>query len=90
MIPPEAILEVSATMIVGILFVVTLAKAMDWMVGRIMFSFCLFGVVPFSIAAILALLELNEASKWACIIAFGLFASFLTLAAFVGATEKEE
>jgi len=46
-------------------------------------------IVPFSTAAILALLELNEAAKWACIVGFGLFALLLLLMSSTEAAREE-
>lgn len=79
---PETILIADAMMIVGILFVVTIGRAIGLKGERIafwMYLFCLVGIVPFSASTILALLELTELAKWACIIAFGLFAFFITI-----------
>lgn len=78
----ETILIVDATMIVGILFVVTFGQAIGLKRERIadwMYAFCLFGILPFTASAILALLEQTEPARWSCIIAFGVFASIITL-----------
>lgn len=89
MIPPETILEASATMIIGILFVATIAKTLkaDGL-ATYLFWFCLWAVVPFSASAILALLELNELAKWACIVGFISFAFWLIFMAFLGLEEE--
>jgi len=90
MIPPETILETSATMIIGILFVVTIAKALEAQgLSGWLFWFCVWALVPFSVSAVLALLELAEPAKWACIAGFISFAFWLTLIAFLGVTEEE-
>ncbi len=80
MISPEAILEASATMIVGVLFVVTLWEAVTKRkyVATGMFWFCLWGLLPFSIASILVLFDYVEYAKWACAIGFASFAFWLT------------
>jgi uncharacterized protein YacL len=79
MIPLEAILESAATMIIGILFVATIAETIGARPLRFLWLFSIFGILPFSITAILALLELTEAAKWAAIFSFVLFAVFLTI-----------
>jgi len=89
MIPPEFILETSATMIVGILFIITLAKALKVpYMASLMFLFTLFGIIPFSISAILVLLEYYEAARLSCVAGFVLFTFFLTLMVF-GAARNE-
>ena len=78
MLSPEAILQASATMIVGILVVVTLAKHLELkLLGRITFMLTLFGVLPFSISAILALFELVEPATFVCMGGFLWFAVLL-------------
>jgi len=89
MIPPESILETSATMIVGILFIVTLARAIKIeAIASYMFFTAFFGIIPFSISAVLVLLEYYEPAKWACIIGFGLFTVWLLFSAYMQAREE--
>jgi hypothetical protein len=83
MIPPEYILEASTTMIIGILFIVTIAKTIKISaISSYLFFSVIFGIIPFSITAILVLLDYYEASRWACIIGFGLFTFWLLLSAY--------
>jgi uncharacterized membrane protein len=90
MIPPEFILETSATMIVGILFIVTLAQAMKIpYLASYMFLTVIFGIIPFSISAILVLLDYYEAAKWTCIVGFGLFTFWLLFSAYMQAREEQ-
>ena len=48
-------------------------KVEEWAMRRWLFIFCVFGIIPFTITAVLALWELAEAAKWACIIGFIVF-----------------
>ena len=78
MVPAGSILEACATMIVGILFIATLAEAMQLKLARSMLLFCITGVIPFSITAILVLLEFYQLAKWMGIISFVLFSFIFT------------
>ena len=90
MIPPEIILQVSATMIIGILFIITVGQALEWS-GKAsgMLFFTLFGIVPFSITAILVLLDYCEYARWTCIASFVAFTIFLTLVLYLSAKEEK-
>jgi hypothetical protein len=85
----SSILEASATMIIGILFIITLAKNIGWRPELIMAWFCVFGIIPFSISAILALFDFTEYARWACAISFVLFASWLFVGLVYTSTEKD-
>ena len=82
MVPYEAILQVSARMIAAIIFVSSIGTAIntekneDWL-----FIFSIFGVMPFTITAILALLN-HSYSMWACILSFIIFGGVFTLVAY--------
>lgn len=85
----DTVLQVSATMIIGVLFIVTIAQALkveDWAMGRWLFIFCVFGIIPFTVTAVLALLELAEVAKWACIISFIIFCVALSIISLLIAT----
>jgi len=92
MVQIEAILQTSATMIVGILFVVTLAETLHLkhVVGRIAFVFFLCGVLPFSVSAICALFDSLELAKTFCISGFVYFAVLLLALAYRSSQEEEE
>lgn len=92
MVAVEAILEASATMIVGVLFVVTLAQALHVKyVGRFAFVLFLCGVVPFSFSAIFALYDSLDLAKTICMFGFLYFAVLLlTMAAMSFETGEEE
>jgi len=91
----DTILQASATMIIGVLFIVTIAQALkveEWAMGRWLFIFCVFGIIPFTVTAVLALLELAEAAKWACIISFIVFCvsfSIISLVIAMGSKPPE-
>jgi hypothetical protein len=88
---PEAILEASATMIVGVLFVVTLWEAVrkKEYVATGMFWFSIWCLLPFSIASILVLFDYVEYAKWACAIGFASFAFWLTVLAYFWMKREE-
>jgi uncharacterized membrane protein len=80
----DTILQVSATMIVGILFVATIAEALKvkaWVVGRWLFLFCLVGTIPFTVTTVLDLLDMTQ-TKIACIVSFILFCATFTLISY--------
>jgi uncharacterized membrane protein len=83
MIQPEYLLQACATMIVGILFVATIweIKGAKFFSTRMLW-FCLWGVIPFSLGAILSLLNLTQYAIWICIFGFASFAIWLTVLFF--------
>lgn len=93
MIPNETILEVSATMIVGVLFVITIIKAFDIfkkIEARVMLFFCAAGVIPFSLSAVSALFDINILANIVCSIGFMLFPSILTFVVYLSAKMEED
>ena len=75
--------EANATMIVGILFVVTIfeIKIPRFVASGLLF-FCVIAIVPFSLSSILVLLDYCDAGRAVCIFGFIAFALFLTITAW--------
>ena len=80
LVAPEAILQANATMIVGILFVITIfqikAKAR---VGTGLYLFCLAGVIPFSLSSVALLIDNVDSAIILSGFGFGMFALMLLM-----------
>ena len=91
MVAVEAILEASATMIVGILFVVTLAEALKVKyIGKFAFYMFFFGVAPFSISAVFALFDIVLFAVIFCATGFLYFTVLLLGIAYQSFKKEEE
>ena len=91
MVAPEALIQANATMIVGILFVITIfqIKAKE-RVGTGLYFFTTAGVIPFSLSSISLLLEQNDNAIMFSSIGFAMFASMLLLWASVWYLKEHE
>lgn len=88
MISPEVILQVSATMIVGSLFLITIAKMWKDLEATVLLVFYTATTIPFSVSAILVLLGPIEYAKGFCIVGFVFV--ILLISIFIFLKSKEE
>lgn len=94
MIMLDTILIVDATMIVGVLFAEAMGRALGakqaWDIAAYMSVWGYIALLPFSLSAIMGLVNFDAGALWGCGIGFGGFVAWFLLVTTIIATDKDK